>query len=71
MYQLYFTLVVLPYLNYGLLIWGNANNELINKVFRLQKRALRIISSSSYLCPTTPSFDKFETLNIFDMYLKL
>ena len=69
MYQLYCTLV-LPYLNYGLLVWGNGNKDLLNKVFRLQKRALRVISNSAYLCPTKPLFDKFKTLNIYDMYLK-
>ena len=47
MYQLYCTLV-LPYLNYGLLLWGNVNKFYMNKIFRLQKRALRTISNSSY-----------------------
>ena len=47
MYQLYCTLV-LPYLNYGLLLWGNVNKLNMNKIFRVQKRALRTISNSSY-----------------------
>ena len=51
MYQLY-CILVLPYLNYGLLLWGNVNKFYMNKVFRLQKRALRTVSNSSYLCPT-------------------
>ena len=69
MYRLYCSLV-LPYLNYGLLLWGNANKYLINKVFRLQKRAMRLISNSEYLSHTKPLFQKFNTLNIFDMYTK-
>ena len=69
MYRLYCSLV-LPYLNYGLLLWGNANKYHINKVFRLQKRAMRLISNSEYLSPTKPLFEKFNTLNIFDMYTK-
>jgi len=69
LYQLYCTLV-LPYLNYGILLWGNANNECLNKLFRLQKRALRIVSNSHYLCPTKPIFEKYGVLNIFDMYKK-
>ena len=69
MYQLYCTLV-LPYLNYGLLLWGNVNKFYMNKLFRLQKRALRTISNSSYLCPTKPLFKKYNVLNIFDMYSK-
>jgi hypothetical protein len=69
MYQLYCSLV-LPYINYGLLLWGDSNKMLINKVYRLQKRALRIVSNSSYLSPSKPLFVKFNTLNIFDMYVK-
>ena len=42
----------------------------MNKIFRLQKRALRTISNSSYLCPTKPLFKKYKVLNIFDMYTK-
>ena len=69
MYQLYCTLV-LPYLNYALLLWGNVNEFYMNKIFRIQKRALRTISNSSYLCPTKPLFKKYKVLNIFDMYAK-
>jgi hypothetical protein len=67
LYQLYCSLV-LPYLNYGLLLWGTANKVYMNKIFRLQKRALRTISNSSYLCPTKPLFENYKVLNIFDMY---
>jgi hypothetical protein len=69
LYQLYCSLV-LPYINYGILIWGNANKVYVNKVFRLQKRALRIVSNSHYLCPSKPLFEKYNVLNAFDMYKK-
>ena len=36
MYQLYCSMV-LCYLNYGILLWGNAPQEYLNKAFRLQK----------------------------------
>jgi hypothetical protein len=67
LHQLYCTLV-LPYINYGILLWGNATKECINKIFRLQKRALRIISNSHYLCPSKPLFEKYNVLNIFNIY---
>ena len=67
MYQLYCTLV-LPYMNYGLLLWGNVNKFYMNKIFRLQKRALRTISNSSFSCHTKPLFKKYNVLNIFDMF---
>ena len=69
LYKLYCTLL-LPYFNYGLLLWGNSTKDHINKVFRLQKRAMRIISNSGYLTHTKPIFKRFNTLNIFDMYNK-
>ena len=69
LYRLYCSLV-LPYLNYGLLLWGNANKTTLGKVYKLQKRALRIISNSHYLSSSKPLFDKYNVLNIFDMYKK-
>ena len=69
LYKLYCTLV-LPYLNYGLLLWGNGNKTCLDKVHKLQKCAFRTISNRSYLAPTKGLFKRFNTLNIFDMYKK-
>ena len=66
LYKLYCSLI-LPYLNYGLLLWENANKTYLNKVNKLQKRALRTISNSSYLSPSKPLFERYNALNIFDM----
>ena len=49
LYRLYYSLV-LPYLNYGLLLWGNANKTSLGKVYKLQKRAL---GYASFLTVTT------------------
>ena len=69
LYKLYCTLV-LPYSNYGLLLWGNGNKTCLDKVHKLQKRAFRTISNSPYLAPTKGLFKRFNALNIFDMYKK-
>ncbi len=69
MRQLY-CILVLPYLNYDLLLWGKVTNEYMNKVFKLQKRAMRTISNSPYLCSTKPLFTKYNILNIFDLYMR-
>ena len=69
LYQLYCTLI-LPYLTYGVILWGSANKYLLNRIFKLQKRAVRIISNSSYLCHTKPLFEKYNVLDIFDLYNK-
>ncbi len=69
MKQLYSTLI-LPYLNYGLLLWGNVIHTYMNKVLTIQKRAIRIISNSSYFSSTKPLFIKYSLLNIYEMYQK-
>ena len=66
LYKLYCT-IVLPYLNYGLLLWGNGNKTCLDKVHKLQKRAFRTICN---LAPTKGLFKKFNALNTFDMYKK-
>ena len=35
--------LVLPYLTYGLVAWGNASKNYLNKIVVLQKRVLRLI----------------------------
>lgn len=60
----------MPHLTYGILHWGSASKERLNKLFILQKRALRVVSMSSYLCHIKPLFEKFNTLNIFNLYDK-
>ncbi len=69
LYQLYITMIQ-PYLNYGILLWGNANKLFLTKLFKLQKRALRIISNSSYLSHSKPLFEMFKIMDIFQMYEK-
>ena len=35
--------LILPYLTYGLVAWGNASKNYLNKIVVLQKRVLRLI----------------------------
>ena len=44
--------LVASYLNYDLLLWGNESH----KVLTLQKKAIRIISNSSYISDINPLF---------------
>ena len=64
---LYCTLV-LPYINYGILIWGQACKTYLEKIYKLQKWVLRIISNSHYRSHSTPLFHKYDILNVYDMY---
>ena len=70
LYSLYCTLIiiVLPYINYGVLIWGNKNKIYLDKIFKLQKWAIRTISNSHYRSHTGPLFSKFNVLNEHDTF---
>lgn len=67
LYSLYCTLI-LPYLNYGIMAWGSACVTYLSKLYRVQKKSLRIISNSYYRAETHPLLLRFNTLNVFDMY---
>ena len=60
---LYFALVQ-PYLNYGILLWGFECDNL----FKLQKKAIRIITKSPYLAHTQPLFKKEKILKVEDIF---
>ncbi len=41
------------HISYGLLLWGKADNYLTEPIFKMQKKAIRIISNSNYLSHTS------------------
>ena len=65
--NVYFALVQ-SQLSYGLMAWGSASKYLIEKLSLLQKKAVRIISNSSYLAHTAPLLKELGILNIEDLY---
>ena len=67
LYSLYCTLI-LPYINYGILIWGNTYGTYLDKVFKLQKWAIRTISKAHYRCHTAPLFREHNMLNVHDTF---
>ena len=64
--NLYSTLV-LPYLNYGILAWGNSGIQL-ERLLLLQKRAIRIICHESRLAHTDSLFNIKKVLKVHDIY---
>ena len=67
LFTLYSTLV-LSYINYGILAWGNASVTFINRLLVLQKKALRIIHFVGFRTHSDPLFLKHNTLKIHDIY---
>ena len=56
--------LILPYLQYCNICWGNTFKTHLDRIFKLQKRILRIIAQTHYLAHTQPLFKKFKLLNI-------
>ena len=65
--MLYMSLIY-SYLNYCNLIWGSAENGIIQPLFILQKKAIRIMNKSHYLDHTSPIFKSLETLTVFQIF---
>lgn len=57
------------HLIYGISVWGLASVSLTNKIFQLQKKAVRIVSKSDYLAHTNPLFKELKILKCPDQYL--
>ena len=56
--------LVLPHLNYGLLLWGRKSNN----VFIIQKRAIRSLTNGTYNCHTSPIFKSLKQIKLPDLY---
>jgi hypothetical protein len=63
--SLYYSMVHC-HLIYGLLAWGKSKS--LDKIFKLQKRAIRCINNKAYRAHTEPLFKSNRILNIKDLY---
>ena len=57
--------LILPHLHYAILAWGFSNS----RVFKLQKRAVRIICGAKYNAHTDPLFKTLSLLKIQDIFI--
>ena len=64
---LYFTFVY-PYLLYGIIVWGSTYSSYLDGLFKLQKRVIRIISSSSSRAHSLPIFSSLKLLTLYQLY---
>ena len=65
---LYYSFIY-PYLNYCLEVWGKATENILSKIFKLQKRAIRIISNMPWRAHTSPLFDHLKILPLNKIYI--
>ena len=65
---LYYSFVY-PYLNYCLEVWGKSTENVMSKIFKLQKRAVRVISNEAWRAHSEPLFDKLKILPINKIYI--
>ncbi len=61
-----YSAIVHSHINYGLLIWGSGHS--ISRIYKLQKRSLRIINIKPYNYHTEPLFKCGNILKIEDQY---
>ena len=61
--QLYYSLI-LPYLTYSISVWGFQSES----IFKLQKRAIRIITNKKYNAHTDPIFKNLGILKLSDLF---
>ena len=59
-----YSALVQPHLNYGILLWGKN----IKRILKLQKWALRAITSSKFNAHTDPLFIELKLLKVQDIY---
>ena len=66
--SLYYSFIY-PYLLYCIEVWGNACDYLLNPLYMLQKKIIRIIASVSYLSHTDSLFKRYNILTTKNMYV--
>ena len=60
--------LVLQYLSYGTILWGNTYLKYTKKLEVLQKKAIRCMSKVGYNEHTLPYFHKYQVLKLNDIY---
>ena len=58
-----------PLFTYCIEVWGSACSTRITALFKLQKKSVRIITSSPYRDPSGPLFEKLKILPLHKIYV--
>jgi hypothetical protein len=65
---LYYSMVY-PYLLYCIEVWGSSGQTRMSSLFKLQKKALRIITSANFYAASDPLFNNLQILKLSQIYL--
>ena len=65
---LYYSFIY-PYMLYCIEVWGTASVESLKSIYKLQKRAMRMIKSVPMRTESAPLFFSLKVLNIFKIYM--
>ena len=60
--------IVLPHLNYGIILWYSAPSYIIQKLFVSQKKCIRAICGLEYNQTTQPHFKNLNLLKLSEIY---
>ena len=60
--------LILPYLNYGILAWGKTLKTQLERLFKIQKRVVRIVCNAAFRAHTDGLFSKHRILKVEDVY---
>ena len=62
--KIFYQSYIQPLLEYGCNKWGNTTTANIERLFKLQNRAARIILRADFMTPSTIMFDRLEWLSV-------
>ena len=60
--------LIYPHLSYAISVWGNNRSQQLKRLLLLQKRAIRIMTNSSYNSHTGNLFKSLKILKLVDIY---
>ena len=60
--------IILPFFSYGILAWGNTHTIYLERLLKLQKRAVRNITLSDFRDHSAPLFKDLKFLRVNDIY---
>ena len=59
----------MSHLLYGITVWGGSPNNCLDRLSKLQKKAIRNVFNAKYNCHTKPLFSQLKCLNLHDSYI--